>query len=229
MKKKNKPTNEKEIREATREMFQHRFPTSTIHDEFTQGCLVTRNDLFVVDDNLVCSIEIKSCADNLKKLNYQVMEYKQYSNLVIVILDIKHQKMFEREFIGSDLYNDVEVWYYDETNPLVTNPFIKRKKGYKRDMPLLLNMMWSTELKLFLKPLKMKSKVDSSSKALRHCIERIFTYHETHLISKYLFITRQRSAIKQCGFKYTPILDDEFINDLIKSKQNAFLEYLKEN
>jgi len=218
--KKMKKSNEKEIREAAREMFQHRYPTSTIHDEFTQGCLVTRNDLFVVDNNLTCAIEIKSCADNLKKLNYQVMEYKQYSNLVVIILDIKHQKMFEREFIGSDLYNDVEIWYYDDK-------LINKKRGHKRELPLLLSMMWSSELKLFLKPLKMKSKIDSSSKALLHCIERIFTYHEIHLISKYLFITRQKSDIKQCGFKYNPVLEDQTIIDIILNKQNDFLKYLK--
>jgi len=226
----NKPTNEKNIREAAREMFQHRYPLATIHDEFTQGCLVTRNDLFVVDDNLNCSIEIKSCADNLKKLNYQVMEYKQYSNLVVVLLDVKHQKMFERDFIGSDLYNDVEIWYYDDnlkSNPLHTKPFIKRKRGLKRELPLLLNMMWATELKLFIKHLKMKSKVGSSTESLRHVIERIFTYNEIHQISAYLFTNRMKNKEKfNYGFK--PVLEDPKLIELIQSKQAIFLEYLKE-
>ena len=211
-------TNEKEIREAIREYYQDRYPSAVIRDEFTQNHLMTRNDLFVVDDDIIIAIEIKSSGDNLNRLASQIIEYKTYSSKVCIALDIKHKKKFEREFLNTDLMIGCDLFYYSELNGL--DRILLARKG---KFPMLYNMMWSSELLTFVGKLKGRSKIGKSADALRNYIECIFTYREIYDISKELFIARNRDWK---NVHHKPKLELGVV-DMINNKQDAFDAYLK--
>ena len=215
-------TNEKIIRKLLRNKYQKQYPNAIIRDEFTSLGLNTRNDLFLVDDSIIISFEIKSNRDTLKRLRSQITEYKTYSSMVVIALDIKHVKKFEKDF--EDLVDDnLTVYVYNDYE------LINYIDGIPKEFPNLLNLLWSSELLLFREGLKGRSKLPKSSIASKKMINAVFSQEEISQISKYLFVKRlkdepHKSKIK----KYKPDIKDDDIKDLILEHQERFTKYLKE-
>lgn len=214
-------SNEKKIRECLREHYSEKFPNAYIRDEFTQQTLYTRNDLFIVDPSVIISIEIKSDADNLKRLEHQVLEYKTYSSYVVIALDIKHQKKFYKEFASNDLFRDVGVLFYEN------DKLQYARSPYGKKYPMMYPLMWGSELKCFLGKLKGRSKVGSSIDELQNICEQLFTYRELHTISKYMFNKRIRKTGPYAA-KYSPVLDNDELQELILTKQDIFNKIIKQ-
>lgn len=207
-------SNEKEIREATREWLKNNYSGTVVRDEFTQHHLVVRNDLFAVSDKHLISVEIKSCSDTLSRLEKQVLGYKEFSNAVIVVIDKKHLKSYQSKFQDAQLFYGVGLLVWEDGElKLLSRPSI-----YK--IPMLYNMMWSTELLLFFSGLKLRSKISKSSKDSQFYIDRLFTYNEIYEISKYIFINR----IKTDG-TISPLPDE--LKRIIDNKQEQFIKLIK--
>lgn len=207
-------SNEKDIREATREWLQKNYKDVVIRDEFTQNHLVIRNDLFAVCDKHLISVEIKSCSDTLSRLEKQVLGYKEFSNEVIVAIDKKHLKSYRTKFIDAQLFYGVGLLVWEDGKlTLIQRPSTNK-------IPMLYGMLWSTELSLFFTGLKLRSKIGKSSKESMHYIERIFTYNEIFELSKYIFINRVRSG------NLISKLSDE-LHELILTKQEQFIKLIK--
>ena len=213
-------SNERIIREDVKAYLKNKYPTSYIREEFTSNVLTTRNDVFCVSDKHVISVEIKSDKDNLKRLASQVIEYKTYSNLVIVVLDEAHKIKFLRDFSETDLFRGVQVMFY-------TTKLEAYKRGTSSKYPFLYPLLWSTELKLFTTNLKGRSKIGASEIELREMIENIFTYKEIHDISRHLFVQRIDLTSQILGARFQPFLQDELIEEIIQNKQQHFTNYIE--
>jgi len=226
MKKKRAPTtsNEKEIREYIREGYAAQYPNACIRDEFTTEGLEHRNDLFLVDENIIISIEIKSDKDNLRKLRSQCLEYLTYSSIVVIVLDQKHLKKFNKDFQDlKDHPNMITLIYhkdeYSSWTKAINNCQVK-------DFPDIFNLLWSSELLLFRSKLKNKSKIKNNSIASTKMINNTFSPEDKDLITKHLFIKRMREDTHR-KIKYNPTLIDSVILDLIQENQDNYNNYLK--
>ena len=202
-------SNEKEIREAVREKLQAQYLDATIRDEFTQNHLTVRNDLFLVNDTVSISIEIKSCSDTFSRLEKQVGGYKAFSNAIIVAIDQKHLKSYNKKFYDADLFSGVGLMSYSDGELVeLASPVIY-------EFPNMYNMMWSSELLLFFSGLKYTSKIKKSARESRRYIDKLFTSEEIYTISKYIFVNRiHKNDLIDC-------LSDELLV-IIKSKQEVF-------
>lgn len=218
-------SNEKIIRQLCKEFFTKKYPSSIIRDEFTSNKLATRNDLFVIDEesDSIVSVEIKSDGDNLNRLAAQVTEYKTYSNFVYVALDIKHLKKYATQFMDTDLFRGIGLLVYSDEFP---GQLTLHKRATRRKFPFLYHLLWSSELKLFTKNLKGRSKVGSNEKDLCEMIECVYTYREIHEISRHLFIERHKQLID--SYRIEPCLNNELIEETILCKQQQFTNYIKE-
>lgn len=216
-------SNEKLIRQLCKDFFIKKYPSAIIRDEFTSNKLATRNDLFVIDESedIICSVEIKSDGDNLNRLAAQITEYKTYSNLVYVALDIKHLKKYSTQFKDTELFVGVGLLVYNSEFP---NELTLHKRATKRKFPFLYHLLWSSELKLFTKNLKGRSKIGSNEKDLCRMIECIYTYDEIRIISRHLFIERHKKL--ENSYRIEPDLDNQLIEEMIKYKQQSFTNYI---
>lgn len=214
-------TNEKIIREHLRNKYQRQYPNSFIRDEFTGPGLNTRNDLFLVDDEIVISFEIKSNGDTLKRLRMQVIEYHTYSSLVVIAIDKKHLKKLNKDF-GDLIDGHTLIYIYDSSK----DELVEYIKASPKEYPTFTNLLWSSELLLFREGLKGKSKLPKSSNISKKMIRDIFPQAIEHKISKHLFLKRIRENPKHQHYK--PSINDDNIKSLILEHQEQFNNYLKE-
>ncbi len=212
-------SNEKIIRQLCKELFHIKYPKSIIVDEFTCDALCTRNDLLIVDDcnSIVLSIEIKSDRDNLKRLLNQVTDYKTYSNIVYVVIDIKHLKKYKKDFQELPIFSDVGLLVYNQGNMTL------EKSAEVNIFPNLFKLLRTNELVIFTTGLKGRSKIPKNSRYLKKMIIEVFTEEEVQLITRHIFMYR-------IGKPYNPKpeIQDNEIKKIIISKQLQFTQFTKE-
>ena len=197
-------SNEKIIRQLLKNVYSEKYPNSFIRDEFTHDSLNTRNDLFLVDDSIIISFEIKSDRDVLKRLRAQVQEYRTYSSLVVIALDTKHMKKFQKDFKDL-LYSNVTVLEYD-------GAFHIRHEGIADTFPNVAKFLWSEELYLMRPRLPRKKKDEKrnliykdKSAITSHRILKLI-YDESILSQLAYSIFRKRLEIKTDYRQYKPQL-----------------------
>jgi len=213
-------SNEKIIRNKIKDMIQDK---GIIREEYTHWSLNTRNDVMLINDNQIISFEIKSDKDNLNRLYNQVVNYKEYSTDVIIVLDKKHLNKFNHDFNIPE-FKDVGVWVYTESNTIE-----KICNSSSTNYPNLLPYLWSNELAIFKYYLKGKSKIRNNSKDLTLFINNVFTEEEIIFISKKLFMGRFQLLEIEESFTR---LDHSSFNcleciEIIKNKQEIFNQYIK--
>jgi len=215
-------SNEKEIRFKLIQKYQSLFPKGFIREEFTGPGLTTRNDLFLVHDDVIISFEIKSNRDTLKRLRKQVIEYLTYSSKVIMVLDIKHLKKLEKDFQDLITNSNIECLIYKN------EAFTTYSKGYFKEYPNLFNLLWVGELNLFKQRFKQRSKINKTEYDLKKMIRQVFTESQIHDISKTIFLDRVYN--NRGSLNYKPTLLEETINIIdcdILELQNNFYNYIK--
>lgn len=221
-------TNESEIREALRQKYQEKYPNALIRDEYTHGTLNTRNDLFLVDEKLIISFEIKSNGDTLKRLSIQHEEYKTYSSEVVIAIDKKHLRKFEKDY-DHLIDGSTTIYIFDN------NQLIEHIKGFPKKFPNVFNLLWSSELLLFRTGLKglganhLKKILGKSFYHSKKFINIFFNEDEIFRISKYLFTKRIKENWPTDYRRYNVSIDCDLIKNIIKSKQSKFESWSKEN
>jgi len=213
-------SNEKIIREALRKKYSTQ---GCIIDEFTCDALDTRNDLMLISNDIIISFEIKSDKDTLKRLRKQVLEYQTYSSLVVIAIDKKHLKKLAVDYIDL-IDSNVIVEIYDNSR----NELIEYIKGQPKDYPNLLNLLWGTELYLFTKKLKHRSKLSKNTLTLKKFINNVFKEEDIIKISKYLFHKRIIENPDRIKKKYIPDINDNEIQELILENQEKFTKYIED-
>ncbi len=214
-------SNEKEIRKKLIQKYSKLFHRGFIREEFTGPGLSTRNDLFLVHEEIIISFEIKSNRDVLKRLRSQALEYLTYSSMVILALDIKHLKNLEKKF--QDLINhpNIKILIFEDGECYTYSD------GESKDYPTLLNLLWSSELALFKALFKQRSKVGSSSYDLLKMINEVYNEQQIHDISKSIFLDRVRNS--RGSMNYKPVLLEEtnnLMNNNLLELQKKFYNYI---
>lgn len=219
-------SNEKDIRQSLIDIYTSKYPDSIIRHEFTHDSLSTRNDLFLVDKSCIISFEIKSDKDVLKRLRAQVNEYRTYSSEVVIALDTKHIKAFNKNY-GDLLYDNVTVLEY------IDNQFVNIIVGTQDPRPNMLRFLWQDEL-LLLRPKLPRKKKDErrkgissnkSAKASHTIINNIYIEADINNISYNILKNRLISLSNNKYTKYIPQLTNNQ-RVLIEEHSNKYFEFI---
>lgn len=178
--KKIEPTNETEIREATKTYLNNKYSIHFMQDEYTHTSLPVRADLFAVSKSKkVITVEIKSDRDTFTRLRKQLEEYTKFSHIVYLAIDIKHLEKFKKNYPnyygGILVYEDGELELY--------------RQACNRKNIDTTKILWKQELLQFTTYFK-GSFTKYNISELENIIFKVFTVDEWYSISEYLFINR---------------------------------------
>lgn len=205
------PTNEADIREATKKYLDNKYDIEYIQDEYTHSSLPVRADLFAVSkDKKVITIEIKSDRDTFTRLRKQLEEYNKFSHIVYLAIDIKHLAKFKKNYPGYYggilTYEDGELEVYSAAHSSKTIDATR--------------ILWKQELLLFTHYFNGSFTKYCISK-LEHIIRNVFTVEEYYNISEYLFVNRyikDELDFKEliCDLDYKQKLVDKVVKEIYK-------------
>lgn len=182
-------SNEKEIREAVKFFLMDNL-TGIIVDEFTGGTMKTRPDLAMLGEYFIF-VEIKSDKDSLTRLENQVTDYRRYCDEVVVILDEKHRKEYEKKYRKSLHWHTIG-FYKDGVINFERNILSRFQYSDIGVLPDLPNLLWAEERRRLLIPL---GKVPNAKEheAIQYC----YTQHELDKLTREIIIDRWDWLSKQ--------------------------------
>jgi len=203
-------SNEKIIREFVREWLLSEHKDSVVKDEFGVF-LSVRNDLMCVSSTEIISVEIKSDRDNFNRLESQLTGYDSFSSSIYVALDIKHYEKYIELYQSK--FSHVGIIVFDG------NEIEVKSEAKKKKLPNLLFLLTSSEITIFLKYFKGRSKLPKNYNSISILVNDLFSHDEIYNISKEIFFKRFR-GYRENDAKY------KIIN--IEEKQIKFNEWLLE-
>jgi hypothetical protein len=215
--KNNNNSNEQQIRKIALKMFLENYSSKeqeklVIVEEFNSGRMITRTDITILDpNNKLFFFEIKSNKDSLKRLELQIVDYRKYSNSILLFLDISLLKEFKKflttntkiakyiskknvYFFSEKDNNNEELYSFFDLEKDTIIPLTKLKKeSFQPTKELELDiffLLWHEERKEFLNKINFEEKKmeELKDKNIEYLTKKvIFEKLTVNIIIKYSF------------------------------------------